>query len=417
MFHGRDWLIPNIRYSQGVGRMKVLHVIAATEMGGAETMLARLLDSSPVDRKQAAVVSLMPPGYAGERIREQGVQLFTLRSRGGLGSPMAVLKLARIVNYFAPDILHGWTYHGNLAASLASGMLAKPVSLIWNVRQSLTNSRKNSWRDRALLRLTAAMSRKPDAIIYNSLAASLQHQQRGYAAGNSLHIPNGVDSSLFSPNPQARAYLCKLFDIEPRAFVIGHIAGVHPRKDHRMLVEAASRALAQGLNVHLLLVGNGVDALPSAVREYIAGNLPPDRVTLSGSRTDVASWLPGLDVLAMSSAWGEGFSNVIAEALACGVPVVATDVGDSATVIGDCGIVVPPQTAQAFADALVSIGTMPPDERHAMGLAGRERVRELYSIDQISKRYNELHRKLVADTRHLGIPSLRPRTPAGNVQP
>ena len=105
--------------------------------------------------------------------------------------------------------------------------------------------------------------------------------------------------------------------------------------------------------------------------------------------------MPGLDILALASAWGEGFPNVIGEALACQVPVVATDVGDSALIVGDSGVIVPPGDAEAFANALVKMSELGPQGRKALGFAGRNRGKENYGLKEISARYDKLHSDLI----------------------
>lgn len=375
--------------------MIVLHIITAMNVGGAETMLCKYLENDNADGTKHVVLSLMKPGPKAAGIKALGIPVYTLGMKRWFPGPLEALRLVRLVNIIRPDLLHGWMYHGNLAASVAHFASASNVPLVWNVRHSLADPKKESWRTRWLLKLSAAISRRPSAIIYNSAAAAVQHRDVGYSPKNAVVLPNGFDFDLFRPNGETRKRLNLEYGIDPDAILVGKVARLHPMKDHGMLVEAVARARKQGHDLHLLMVGEGLAPPPEDLQQQISALLPPDRITLIGARPDVADLLPGLDILALSSAWGEGFPNVIGEALACQVPVVATDVGDSASIVGDSGIVVMPGDADAFASALAEMAALGPDGRKALGFAGRNRGKENYGLKQISLRYDKLHNDLI----------------------
>ena len=257
-----------------------------------------------------------------------------------------------------------------------------------------------------LLKLSAAISRRPSAIIYNSAVAAVQHRDVGYSPENEVVLPNGFDFDQFRPNSEARKRLALEYGIDPDAVLVGKVARLHPMKDHKMLVEAVAKARTQEHDLHLLMVGEGLATPPDDLQSQINQLLPPDRVTLAGARSDVADLLPGLDILALSSAWGEGFPNVIGEALACGVPVVATDVGDSASIVADSGVVVLPGDTEAFASALAEMAALGPEGRKSLGLAGRNRAKANYGLKEISMRYDKLHRDLVGKKSNSGIKSV-----------
>ena len=374
-------------------------------------MLLKLLERAPDHREVAAVLTLKSPGPLGERIRARGIRLFSLQMERKLQLPLAALRIARIANAFAPDIVHGWMHMGSIAASMAAATMTRPVSLVWNIRHSLHDDMVHAPRKMRGLKLGGWMSGHPDSIVFNSRAAMRQHARVGYNVERGLLVPNGFDTALYRPGTDARTLLCASFGIDPGAIVVGHIGRRHPMKGHAMLVEAVARARAKGIDLHLLLAGSGLDAPDRELRHFAAAMLPANRVTFSGVRSDVPAWLPGLDMLAMSSAWGEGFSNVIGEALACGVPVVATDVGDSADIVGPGGLIVPPGDAEGFSEAMSSMAMMDPEQRHLLGLAGRQRVIDNYSLDAVVDLYRSLHYQLCDDSRYLGRPT-RERGPS-----
>ena len=118
-------------------------------------------------------------------------------------------------------------------------------------------------------------------------------------------------------------------------------------------------------------------------------------VRLLGPRTDIPAIAAALDVGVLSSAYGEGFPNVVGEAMACGVPCVVTDTGDSAAVVGDSGVVVPPRDPRALAGGVLRLLGLPAAERAALGAVARRRIEEQYSLGAVAARYQTLYRDLV----------------------
>ena len=369
--------------------MKVLHVITGLNVGGAENMLAKLIEQGGAD--QPEVLSLLPPGPIAERITARGVPVHSLGMRRGMVGPKAMLHVRRLVDRIRPDLIHGWMYHGNLVASYARFGLGRRVPLVWNVRHSIPDLAKESFKTRAILRLGATISAGPEAIVYNAHVSRSQHQAVGYSSGRSVVIANGFDTARFAPNPSARDAARATFGFAPDVLRVACVARLHPMKDHARLVRAIGRVRNAGCEVHLVMVGHGLADPPRDLQQAIEANIPSDRITVCGARLDVADWLPGMDLLVVPSAWGEAFPNVIGEALACGVPVVATDVGDSARIVGAQGIVVPPNDTAALAQAILAFAARPAAERAAMGRAGRERVVRDYALEKIGAVYEELH--------------------------
>ena len=385
--------------------MKLLHVITGLNVGGAETMLARLLECGHLAPEiQSEVVSLMAPGMAGVRIAAAGTMVHSLGMRGGIPSPMAATGLMRLVRIIRPDLIMGWMHHGQLAASLAGLMAPGSPPVIWNVRHSLTGYRQEKRLSRAVLRVGAWLSGTPAAIVYNSRAARLQYRAFGYSARRDLVIPNGFDPRGFAPRGPARRALHALFGLPETAPLIGMIARDHPMKDLPNLLTAFARVQQSRSDAHLLIAGEGMDA-PSRTSAALLDRLVPGSWTLAGHRGDVASWLSGLDLVALPSAWGEGFPNIIGEAMAAGVPCVTTDVGDAAWVVGETGRAVAPGDPSALAGALLDLIHVGAEGRATLGRAARERVQEHFTMSSVARRYAALCRQ------HGGAGS--PRHPTG----
>ncbi len=383
--------------------MKSLHVITALNFGGAEAMLAKLLSQqqSTCPPDTSLVVSLLKPGIVGKEMIARGVTVETLDLRHPWHLPRAASQLGRIVRRFDPDIVQGWMYHGNIAASLAGGMARKRPPTLWNIRHSLSRPSAERLRSRAIIRLGAKMSRRPHATIYNSAASQKEHAAYGYCPERAIVIPNGFDCTAFEPEAEdrrSRRRLHELFGIDDTVILVAMVARNHPMKDHATAIEAVGRARRAGHDIHLLLVGTGTEAFPAKVRAACTNWIPPDRLTLAGDRRDVAEWLPGCDVIVLSSAWGEGFPNILGEAMASGVPCVATDVGDSKTIVGDGGICVPNCEPGIMAEAIATLCEAGPEGRREFGVRGRHRIMTRYSLPAITERYARLYETMLRST-------------------
>lgn len=371
--------------------MTTLHIITGVNVGGAETMLAKLLEAGG-DTARSVVLSMLTPGPVGRRMISRGVRVETLGMHTGIPSPVAFARLVATTSRIRPTLIQGWMYHGNLAAT-AAARLRPRLPLVWNIRHSVADLANEKPMSRTVIRMGAALSRVPDAIVYNSKVAVGQHAALGYANERSTVIPNGFDCTLFRPSPAAAARLRQVFSIVHGGIIVGMVARRHPMKDAAMLVDAIVRARAAGHDLHLLIVGQDMDQ-PAADVAAMLGDLPPARVTLVGARSDIADWLPGLDLLAVPSAWGEGFPNILGEAMAGGVPCVATDVGDAAWIIGDTGSIVPPRDPAAMAAALIRMAEIGHERRRALGDRARARILDNFALDSVAARYQALYERL-----------------------
>lgn len=362
-------------------------------------MLARLLEHGRRHPHLCSeVISLIPPARGGARIAATGTPVADLGMAAGMPSPRALLSLARAIAVRRPDVIVAWMHHAQLAATLAAA-LARPwlrVPVIWNVRHSVADLAEEKPLTRLVLQTQALLSRGARAIVYNSHAAAGQYRRLGFRAPDQRVIPNGFDLAAPVPREIARAMLRERLGVDGDGLLIGMVARGAPMKDVPNLLRAVAIARGQGLAARVLLVGKGMNEDPALAPA--AFGLPEDSVIRRGHRGDVADWLGGLDLLALSSAWGEGFPNVVGEAMLAGVPCVATDVGDSAALIGDTGEVVPPRDAAALAAALVRLGTLPPTRRAALGERARERVRARHDIRDVVDRYAALYRDAVRST-------------------
>jgi len=354
-------------------------------------MLYKLLSATDRARFDPIVVSLIDRGTLGERIEALGVPVYTVGMAPGCPTPAALWRLIRLVRRLQPDLIQGWMYHGNVAALVAGGFAPGRVPVLWNIRHTPYDLKAEKRMTAALIRLGARLSKRPVRIIYNAQVSARQHELLGYTADRRRVIPNGFDCGRFKPSETARLKLRRLLDLEGETLLVGLIARWHPMKDHANFIGAAERLAARRPDVHFVLAGRGVDGSNFALRKLVQEAGLVRQVHLLGERSDMPEITAGLDIASSSSSWGEGFPNVVGEAMACGVPCVVTDVGDSAWVVGDTGMVVPPRDADALAGAWAALIELGPEGRARLGQAARQRVITEFSIDQIAKQYEALY--------------------------
>jgi len=161
-----------------------------------------------------------------------------------------------------------------------------------------------------------------------------------------------------------------------------------------MIVEAVARLKQEFPHIRLLMIGDGLDERNQDLTARIEGLGLGGRVHLVGPQEEVWRWMPALDVL-VSASTTEGFPNVVGEAMACGVPCVATDVGDSALLVGETGVVVPLDGVESLADAIRGLARRSPQERRLLGERARARVLAHFSVPRMIAAYERLYDEIV----------------------
>lgn len=377
--------------------MKIIHVITGLSTGGAERALYKLLTSSHDKQHNLAVISLSDKGTYGPIIRALDIPVYSLGIKYGLPRPIAILRMKGIVKEFRPDIIQGWMYHGNLAATLAGWLAPGNPAVAWNVRHSLYSLAGEKPLTRQVIRANKHLSSRVDAIVYNSSISRRQHEEFGFSKSKGHVISNGFDVKVLKPSSASREATLSAISIPNNAQVIGHVARFHPIKDHANFLRAAVQVALQMPQARFMVVGREVNLGNPALAGIVPQDLV-DRFCFLGERDDVSVLMQAMDVLCTSSL-SEAFPNVLGEAMATGVPCVATDVGDSAIIIGDTGIVVPPSDSQALAQGLLKILSKTEEERYTLGCAARLRVIENYTLSKIDQEYNSLYTMLMKNEK------------------
>ncbi len=371
--------------------MRVLHVIDGIGVGGAEIVLIQLIERLEAQGVHNTVLTLTPAGILRDRVIASGAELVEMNMTKGRLSLAGLFGMVRVMRTAKPDVIQGWMYHGNFAATVLRDLALLRTPMVWSVHNTLEPKQPFSAVTRLAYRACKAMSFRPKAIVYVSQAAAEQHAAAGFSPAGACVIPNGTDCDRFKPSASGRQSVRAALGIGEDVFLLGCFARWAAMKGHPNLMQSVAQLKARGLKPHLLLAGTQMErSNPELVALMQAAGVDDD-CTCLGERRDVESLMTALDGLVLPSIYGEAFPMVLGEAMACEVPCVATDVGDSAFLLGDAGLVVPPADVGALTEVLARLMQMAPNERAALGAAARDRVKTRFSIETMILAYLDLY--------------------------
>lgn len=366
---------------------RVLHVINSLDLGGAETLLVRLLEELGDERSQHSVLSLRARRPLTAHVEELGVPVQSL-GMGGRPTPFDVVRLGRALRESRADIIQTWLMHSNFLAGLTARAVVPRTPVVWGVHISEVSRATLGRKSVVVQRCEAACSWfVPSRIVACSLSSSEEMSRMRYRRRRIVTIPNGFDVDRFKPDPAAREDVRRELGLSPTAAVIGHVARWHPVKDHPTLLAAAGEVLAKDPDVRFVLCGSRVEPGNPELRA-LAEPLG-DRILLLGHRDDLPRILNACD-LAVSSSAGEALPLAIGEAMATGLPVVATRCGDSAELVADTGAITPVGEPTALAEAMIELLGMAPEARAELGRKARTRISTNYSMRRMVDQYHEV---------------------------
>jgi len=351
----------------------VLHITSGLGVGGAETMLIQLASRLQRAGHPQHVISLSDHNELAPVLEQKGIDVTRLKIQSVWGGLAAILQMRAIISKISPDVIQGWMYHGNLAATLAYLLAGRQrVRLYWGLRASNVDDE----RYRRIIQWNALLSGLPYMVIANSVAGAGFHKNRGFHPRRMEVVANGIDTDRFRPDIEARAAFRATLGFRPDDIVLIHVARVDPMKAHDVFLSAMKKVP----NLKAVLVGTGTEGL----------QVPPNVLAL-GARFDVEKLYPGADIVVSSSAFGEGFSNAIAEGMSAGLVPVATNVGDATRIIDGVGVVVPPNNPDALAFAMREVAGLPLEMLRARGLAARNRIVQEFGIARAVEDFTRLY--------------------------
>jgi len=372
----------------------ILHLISSLHVGGAERMLVRLVAATG-DRFDHTIVSMIAGGALAQDAREAGAEVVELGLSRSLTAVAGLGRLRSLVATTRPAVLQAWMYHAHIAAVAALPLTGPRPAMAWNVRHTLETLGDETRLTRAAILAGVPLAPFADAIVYNAERSARRHGAIGYPAKKAIVIPNGFDLDAFRPDPDARAWLRAEHSLAPDTPIVGRVARNHPMKDNACLFGAFGRIAEAVPTARLAVVGSGMVGDDTALAELASAAGVTDKVIWLGPRRDIERLTAGFDVALSTSSRGEGFPNVMGEAMACGVPMVATDVGDAAAILDDPARIVPPGDATGMAAIVVRLLQAGPEARAALGDRDRQRALTHFSITAVGDAYAALWRRLM----------------------
>jgi glycosyltransferase involved in cell wall biosynthesis len=370
--------------------MKLLFVTTGLNIGGAERAMHTIINNGLSERYIIKIISLRDIGHYGEKFESDGIEICCLNLQNPLNLFLSILKAFNFARGFEPDVIQGWMYHGNIFSLLFGRFTRAKPKVYWGIRQTLYDIRKEKVLTQLIIRLEAKLSFFADGIIYNSKKSQNQHESIGFSKKNSIYIPNGFDLSIWKPDAEKRKALRKELEIPDNSFVIGYIGRFHQMKNIGLLFEVMESVLSENTNSIFLVVGENTDRENLKLKSFY-DRLPPQQIVSLGVRVDIPAVVQCIDLLCLTSAWGEGFPNVIGEAMATGIPCVATDIGDSALVIGETGWIIPPNNVELLANCINVALSESTSAHNSRSVASKKVISENYNITHIVDNYNNVY--------------------------
>ncbi|ROO32503.1 glycosyltransferase [Salinisphaera orenii] len=357
------------------------------DRGGAERQLISLLLGLRDLGWKVSIACFYGGAAFQEEIQSEGVSFHDLGKRGRWDMAHFLLRLRHVVRSVRPDIIHGYMPVPNMLALGVSLAAARPA-VVWGIRASNMQFESYDWLSAWSFRAECVLARYADLIISNSQAGARHRIAHGFPESRVITIPNGIDTERFRYDAEGRTRLRREWSLGEDEVVVGVVARLDPMKDHVTFLDAVRQLCdsEQGAGLRFVCVGDGADHWTRHLEEYACSLGLEGRVLWAGARNNMAAVYSALDIVVLPSAFGEGFSNAIGEAMACGRTCVVTDVGDMASVVGDHGIVTPPRDAAALARAIGLAGEYV--RQHGCGPRSevRERVVRDYSVSALVQR-------------------------------
>ncbi|MEQ8247521.1 MAG: glycosyltransferase [Alphaproteobacteria bacterium] len=369
-------------------KIRVAHLITSLTVGGAQSMLYKLVAGMDRSLFESHVISMTDGGTMAPEFEKLGVAVSSLGMRPGSPNPVGVLRLRRLLERANIDVLQTWLYHSDLLGTLTALTLGK-LPVLWNIRCSTMGPEHERLQMRVILFLLVRLSQRPTAVVVNSVAGKKVHQIFGYVPRRWELIANG-----FQLTAGADAAARSALGFAPDDVVFAMVARDDPIKDHLTFLQAARSLLTSVPRARFMLVGEGVTPDTPKYASWAADPVLGRRLHLLGERRDV-TWLLGAVDCLVSTSLGEGLPSVVGEAMAAGVPCIATDVGDTARLMADTGILISPGRPRELASAMERMAE-DSSLRHSLGTKAKERIERDYSLEAAIKTYENLYRSAVA---------------------
>ena len=378
-----------------LNKTNIFFLIRSLNIGGTERQLIELVKGLDSNHFDITVGLFYNEGALIEEIKSMPwIHVVSLNKSGRWDIIRFVLRFIKLLKSLQPDILYSFLPDANIAGLIA-GRLSGVKRVVWGVRASNMDVSRYDWLARMSLRLSAFLSKFPDAIIANSHAGKEFHRGIGYSTNRMMVIPNGICTDRFKPDYSAGLKVRDEWGIDEETITIGLIGRFDPMKDHATFLRAVKIFNQEGCSVRFVCIGDGKEPYKSEIHSLCMTLGLNGSLIWTGARSDMPAVYSALDIVTSTSSYGEGFSNVIGEAMTCGVPCVVTDVGDSAIIVGETGVIVNPEDPQALADGWTSMLKRLNDKSYLIKKMARARIVSHYNSELFIKRTSKMFLSLL----------------------
>jgi L-malate glycosyltransferase len=360
--------------------IRLTHLIAGLEIGGAENGVVNVVNRLD-ERLFKISVYVFKTGFAFESRLRKDVQLVHVPKREG-NDPMAVLRLALLLRRDRPHIVHTHNW-----STLVEGMLAAKIARVPIIVHSEHGTVRKEWLPQIYAQRISWRCADRVLAVSESLKQHLV-REIGFPAQRIISIQNGVDTDRFQPNGERMA-LREGLGWPARGFIIGSVGRLVPVKNYATLLRAAARVASRVPQLTLALVGDGpLDGELKTLAEQLG---IADRVSFLGYRDDVPNLLNAMDIFVLPSL-REGMPNAVLEAMACGLPVIASEVGGASEIVRDRenGLLVCPTDVEQLSQHLYQLA-LSPERCRAMGIAGRRCIEREFKMEHMVNKYTNLY--------------------------
>jgi glycosyltransferase involved in cell wall biosynthesis len=360
---------------------KIILLTRVLNRGGAQRQLVELAKAAQRRGVRAVVATFYANGPLEQELRQAHVPCYCLHKARRWDVAGFLWRAMRFVRRQHPDILYSYLGTPNIVTALLKPSL-RHTRVVWGIRHSRIELQRYDWVARCCCWLERLLAPFADLIIVNSHAGFDYWATKGFPKNRMVVIPNGIDTNRFRPARDAGLRVRAEWGVAENEILIGLVARLDPAKDHAAFLRAAALLAQKHSNVRFVCVGEGPALYEERLRALSASLGLRGRVIWAGPRDDMPAVHNALDI-ATSSSSHEGLSNAIGEAMACSVPCVVTDVGDSARIVENTGVVVPPQEPQALADGWEWLLKQ---DIPKMGMQARARIVENFGVEELVER-------------------------------
>lgn len=372
------------RLAPDPGRLSVFLLARSLEIGGTERQVVALARGLHERGHEVRVGLFYDGGILARELTSRGIEVVDLQKTARSDLFGFLGRAAKVLRRTKPDLIYSFLGGPNVASALLKP-LVPGARLVWSVRNSSRDLSVDNHAARLGFTIEPLLARGADAIIANSTAGRDFAIRRGFPEKCLSIVPNGIDTARFQASKEARQQQRGALGLSPDHIAVGVLGRLNSTKDYPTFLRAAAIVAKAEPKARFLCVGSGpeLETLEQLSRELGIA----DAVLFTGE-LDAVKALSAFDI-ACSPSVTEGFSNAVAEAMSCGLPIIVTDAGDSARIVGDLGTVVSTSDPDALATAIREQIRRLPDHDPA---AARQRMISLFSIDaMVAKSLDVFH--------------------------